>query len=77
MSSKKATVVRPPSQVSISIEPACLDVRDAAAFLSTSPHAIRQLVYLHALPSFKLGKKLIMSVTDLRAYVDAQRKAQQ
>ena len=73
MSHKKdSSSVVPSRYAIIAIEPACLDIRQAAAFMATSPHAVRQLIYLRKLKAFALGKKLVLPVADLRRFVEQQ-----
>jgi hypothetical protein len=69
-SQKKNSVIAPSRQPTIAIEPVCLDIKKAAEFMATSPHAIRQLIYTHKLKAFQLGKKLVLPVVDLRRYVE-------
>ncbi len=58
------------SVTTIAIEPVCLDIRQAATFMATSPHAVRHLIYTQKLKAFQLGKKLVLPVADLRRYVE-------
>jgi hypothetical protein len=68
MSPKKTVVVPPSQQISISIEPACLDISQAAIFLATSTHQIRNLIRLRKLSAAILGKKLVLKTADLRTF---------
>ncbi len=69
---KDSPVVAVSRHATITIEPVCLDIPQAATFMATSTHAVRQLVYLRKLKSFQLGKKIVIPVANLRAYVAAQ-----
>jgi len=71
MPRKKPTPVveaTPSQQVAISIEPVCLDIPQAALFLATSTHQIRNLIRLRKLNAATLGKKLVLRTADLRAF---------
>lgn len=68
MSPKKSVVVPPSQQISISVEPVCLDIPQAAVFLATSTHQIRNLIRLRKLNAATLGKKLVLRTSDLRAF---------
>ena len=57
------------------IEPVSVDIKGAAAFLSTSVRQIRTLIYRRELTAFTLGKKQLLRVADLRTFVDEQAKA--
>jgi hypothetical protein len=72
---KDSPVVAVSRQATIAIEPVCLDIPQAATFMATSTHAVRQLIRLRKLKAFQLGKKLVLPVADLRAYVAAQAAA--
>ena len=72
---KDSPVVAVSRHATIAIEPACLDIPQAATFMATSPHAVRQLIYLRKLKAFQLGKKLVLPVADLRAYIASQAAA--
>jgi excisionase family DNA binding protein len=53
-----------------SIVPRLLTVQQAAAYLSTSVHAVRQLQWGREIPSLKIGKRLLFDKKDLDRYVD-------
>jgi hypothetical protein len=71
MSPKKSVVVPPSQQISISIEPVCLDIPQAAIFLATSTHQIRNLIRLRKLNAATLGKKLVLRTSDLRTFAQS------
>jgi excisionase family DNA binding protein len=50
--------------------PRLLNVREAAAYLACSVHAVRQLQWNRAIPSIKIGKLIQFDRADLDAYVD-------
>lgn len=52
------------------ISPIALDIRGAASYLSTTVPAVRSLIYGKELRPFKLGKKYLFRVEDLRSFVD-------
>jgi excisionase family DNA binding protein len=52
------------------ISPRLLNVRQAAAYLACSVHAIRQLQWSRAIPSLKIGKLIQFDRVDLDRYVD-------
>jgi hypothetical protein len=65
---KKAVLVPTSQQVAIAIEPVCLDIPQAAIFLATSTHQIRNLIRLRKLNAATLGKKLVVRTADLRTF---------
>jgi hypothetical protein len=71
MSPKKPVVVSPSQQVAISVEPVCLDIPQAAIFLATSTHQIRNLIRLRRLNAATLGKKLVLRTADLRTFAQS------
>lgn len=50
--------------------PVCLDVRAAARYLSTTPWQIRTLIWSGELRPLKLGRKQVLRVEDLKAFVN-------
>ncbi len=63
------------SNVAISIEPAALDIKHAAAFLDTAPRQIRTLIYAGELKPIRLGKKFLFLVEDLRNFIRSRKRA--
>jgi hypothetical protein len=62
------------SDVTISIEPAALDIKHAAAFLDTAPRQIRTLIYERELQPIRLGKKQLLLVEDLRNFIRSRKR---
>ena len=76
MSQKLSPVVAAPtSQPFIAIEPAALPVKEAAAFLGTTVRFVRTAIYGRDLIAIRLGKRNVISVSDLRAFLEKQRRA--
>ena len=74
MSRKKVAspvVVTPSQEIVISLEPVCLDIPQAAIFLATSTHQIRNLIRLRKLNAATLGKKLVLKTADLRTFAQS------
>jgi excisionase family DNA binding protein len=71
MSRKEPNVI-PASESNFA--PITLDVKQAAVYLSTTPFQIPSLVYGKELRPFRLGKKYLFRVEDLRAFVDRKAK---
>jgi hypothetical protein len=61
--------------ISIVVEPASLDIKSAAAFLSCSVRQIRTLIYSRELIPVWLGDRQVLLVEDLREFIRAKRKA--
>lgn len=59
--------------VANSVTPRLLTVQQAAIYLSTSTHAIRQLGWGGEIPSLKIGKRVLFDKSDLDAFVNAQK----
>jgi excisionase family DNA binding protein len=60
------------------LQPIAVDIKRAAEMLCTSRWQIRQLLYSGKLSAFKLGKKYLIRISDLQAFVDEQaRQARQ
>lgn len=51
-----------------------LTVQEVAAYLRTSPGAIRNLIWRKKLRAFKPGKKLLIKKDDLDLYLELSRK---
>ncbi len=54
--------------------PRLLRVKEAAAYLSTTPWFIRSLVWAKSIPHVRLGKRILFDRADLDRYVDQQKK---
>lgn len=50
-----------------------LRVPQAAAYLSCTVHAVRQLGWSRAIPSLKIGKLVLFDKQDLDKYIEAQK----
>jgi len=61
--SKKSVVASAP------VEALCVPIPVAAQMLSTTVRAVRSLLWSKKLPYAKLGKKFVISVEELRAFV--------
>jgi excisionase family DNA binding protein len=48
-------------------------VQQAADYLSATPWFIRSLIWSHTIPFLQLGKRHLIDVRDLDAYVDSQK----
>lgn len=55
------------------IVPRLLNVHQAAQYLSTSVHAIRQLGWGREIPSLKIGKRVLFDIRDLDKFVERQK----
>jgi excisionase family DNA binding protein len=55
------------------VAPRLLTVKQAAAYLATSAHAIRQLQWGGVLPYLKIGKLIQFDISDLDAFVVTQK----
>ena len=79
MSRRKASPqVSPPTPIAVSepkSAPRLLRVQQAAEYLSTTPWFIRSLIWSHSIPFLQLGKRHLLDVRDLDAYVDSQKSA--
>ena len=53
------------------VEPLLLDIPSAARLLSTTVWQIRSLLWARKIPHIKLGKKHLISPSDLHAYIQA------
>ncbi|MFZ0954572.1 MAG: helix-turn-helix domain-containing protein [Candidatus Sulfotelmatobacter sp.] len=54
-------------------QPRLLNVKEAASYLATSVHAIRQLQWSRAISSLKIGKLIQFDRADLDRFIDAQK----
>jgi excisionase family DNA binding protein len=71
MSRTKKSVV--PVAVQASPAPRLLRISEAARYLSATPWLIRSLIWSRSIPFLKLGKRHVIDVRDLDAYVDSQK----
>jgi excisionase family DNA binding protein len=53
--------------------PRLLNVLEAATYLATTVHAVRQLQWSKAIPHLKLGKLVQFDRNDLDAFINAQK----
>jgi len=67
--------VRTTTNVAVTVEPVSLDVKHAAQFLDTSVRQVRTLIYSRELVPIVLGKKQLLLVSDLRAFIAKRRTA--
>jgi excisionase family DNA binding protein len=56
-------------------QPRLLDIKGAAAYLSTTVWCMRSLVWDKKLPAIRLGKRLLFDIADLDRFVDGLKKA--
>jgi excisionase family DNA binding protein len=66
---KEKSVVQP----SIEVSP-CWTLREAAAYLKVPTYSIRQLVRRGAIPHQKIGKKFLVPVSEVKAFLAANWK---
>jgi excisionase family DNA binding protein len=59
---------------SSSVEPLLLDIRGAARVLSSSVWAVRSLLWSKEIPHIKIGRKFLIDPTDIRAFIERQKK---
>ena len=50
--------------------PRAITVKEAAIYLSTTVPAIRQLIYSRQIPFVRVGKRFVMDVKDLDAWLE-------
>jgi excisionase family DNA binding protein len=55
--------------------PRLLNVLEAATYLATTVHAVRQLQWSKAIPSLKIGKLVQFDRNDLDAFIMSQKTA--
>jgi excisionase family DNA binding protein len=56
-------------------QPRLLNVREAASYLATSVHAVRQLQWNKTVPYLRIGKLIQFDRADLDRFIDAQKEA--
>jgi excisionase family DNA binding protein len=56
-------------------QPRLLNVKEAAAYLATSMHAIRQLQWNKSIPYLRIGKLIQFDRADLDRFIDAQKQS--
>ena len=56
-------------------EPLLLDIHAAARALSTTPWAVRSLLWDKQIPYIKLGRKFLIDPADLRAFIQRKKEA--
>lgn len=57
------------------IAPLLVSVQQAATILSTTPWAVRNLIWAHKVPTIRLGKAKLISVRALKEFVEAETRA--
>jgi excisionase family DNA binding protein len=62
-----------PANHQASVQPRLLRVAEAARYLGATPWFIRSLIWSHSIPFLQLGKRHLIDVRDLDAYVDSQK----
>ena len=81
MSRKRTSASAPASPVALanapnpSSTPRLLRVHQAAEYLSVTPWFIRSLIWSRSIPFLQFGKRHLIDVRDLDAYIDAQKAA--
>ncbi len=70
MQKKKLSVVP-----AVSPEPFLLDIHGAARALSTTPWAVRSLLWDKQIPFIKIGRKHLIDPTDLRKFIERSKEA--
>ena len=58
------------AKIETAVEPRLLNVRAAAAYLSTSTWTMRQLGWLKKIPVVRLGRSVAFDRKDLDAYIE-------
>ena len=61
------------NQYAATVQPRLLNVREAASYLSTSMHAIRQLQWGGKIPYLKIGKLIQFDRADLDKFIEANK----
>lgn len=56
-------------------EPILLDIKGAAAALSSTVWAVRCLLWSKTIPYIRIGKKFLLDPNDLRAFIQKQKTA--
>jgi excisionase family DNA binding protein len=74
-SSVQASLVATPVVPESKAAPRLLRIQQAAEYLSATPWFIRSLIWSRAIPFLQLGKRHLIDVRDLDAYVDSQKAA--
>lgn len=75
MRTKPQSAVSTLPAVPASPAPRLLRIAEAARYLSATPWFIRSLIWSHSIPFLQLGKRHLIDVRDLDAYVDSQKGA--
>ena len=54
--------------------PRAITIKEAAIYLSTSVPAIRQLIYSRQIPFVRVGKRFVIDVKDLDAWLERTKR---
>lgn len=54
--------------------PRAITIKEAATYLSTTVPAIRQLIYSRQLPFVRVGKRYVIDVKDLDAWLERSKR---
>lgn len=57
--------------------PRLLGVTDAATYLGATTWAIRKLQWERAIPSIRIGQRVLFDINDLNAFIERQKVAAQ
>ena len=57
-------------------EPLLLDIHGAARALSTTPWAVRSLLWDKQIPYIKIGRKYLVDPADLRAFIQREKPSE-
>ena len=71
VSKKQPSAVPSPNQTTI--QPRLLRVAEAARYLGATSWYVRTLIWSHSIAFVKFGKRHLLDVRDLDAYVDSQK----
>jgi len=55
--------------------PRLFGVADAAAYLGATVWAIRKLQWEHAIPSIRIGQRVLFDINDLNKFIERQKSA--
>jgi excisionase family DNA binding protein len=73
MRTKPKSAVSELPAVPASPAPRLLRIVEASRYLSATPWFIRSLIWSHSIPFLQLGKRHLIDVRDLDAYVEQQK----
>jgi excisionase family DNA binding protein len=58
------------AQITPRVQPALLDVKDAAVYLGRSEQSIQHLIFEHELPVVRVGRRVHLDRRDLDAWIE-------